>query len=558
MVERDFDVTSMTNRRVWRANRVCMGDIVERTVWAYPNKEALVALEGAYGDEENKRLTYRQANDKINQLANAFLAEGLNQGDRVLICASTSVETALVCLGVAKAGLVAVPINTMYSADLLEYVVKTAEARFVVLEAEFYPRVAEIIQRNNLKVGMTIPIGGGVVEGSKSFREFVAGQPIAEPEADIQPNDIYLIMFTSGTTAMPKGAMLSHLNCYLGFLDYGVSIARGTLLENEVIGLNAYPYYHIGGQKFTYSPICMGGKAVIVRSPYPHVMAEAITQEKITAVLTSPAGFYSMVELAEKEPDKYDLSSLRVAFHGWGPMRPDYEKRLRKLAPHVLVSSADGQTEHTAVDQRFWYHLWYEKFEKNAPATNYFGLSTPIQATTIMRADVDDVMTEPFEIGEKVMRGPTVMHAYYKDQDSTRKCFTPQGWLRGGDGGYLDEEGVTVFADRIKDVIKTGGENVVSGRVEEIVKMHPKVENAAVVGLSHKYWGEAVTACVVVKPGEELTAEELISYCKTRLSGFEVPKKVVFLEALPETVGGKIQKFRLREMYKDLYAGEEK
>lgn len=179
MVEKDFDVVSMTDRKVWRANRVCVGDIVERTIWSFPDKEAFIAMEGAYGDDENKLLTYRQADKKINQLANAFLAEGLKRGDKVLICASSSVEAALVCLGLAKAGLVAVPINIMYSADLLEYVIRASEPKFTVIEAEFYPRIADIFRRTYLKVGMTIPIGGEIVPESKSFREF-----IRRPERD--------------------------------------------------------------------------------------------------------------------------------------------------------------------------------------------------------------------------------------------------------------------------------------------------------------------------------------------------------------------------------------
>lgn len=559
MNRREFDVSSLIERRAWRGNRVCMGDIIERPTWCTPNKKAFIAMEGACHDQAFKELTYKQANEKANQIANALLAEGLKRGDTVLVVGTSSVELALTFLGTAKAGLTAVPINSRLASDVLDYLMaENSGAGFTIVEAASYtPALAEAMQKNNLKVGATIPIGGDAIPGSKSFSDFIQGQPTEEPEVDIQPNDIYLILYTSGTTAMPRGAMLSHLNCYLGNVDFAISSSRGLMLEDEIIGWNGYPYFHSGGQKFTYAPICMGGTVVISRVPYAEQIAEAITKYKVTTVLTSPSIFGNLCEMAESNPDKYDLTSLKVGFHGWGSMHPDIVKRLEKLCPGIIISCGDGQSEDTAVDQRFWHHRWWDKCVQN-PTTNYFGTSHPMRSSTIMKAEEDDSFTEPFEIGEKVMRSPTSMHGYYKDLETTQRVFTPKGWFRGGDGGYLDEDGLIVFADRIKDVIKSGGENVVSARVEAVINLHPKVAQTAVVGLPHARWEEAVTAFVILRKGETVSEKEIIDLCKANLAGFEVPKKVVFLEDLPETLvgSGKIQKFKLRQDYAGLYENE--
>lgn len=546
-----IDVLNLYNRRASnRWERVSVGDAFERVTWSFPHKEALVAWEGAYADKENKRLTYKRADEKANQFAHALLERGLQRGDRVLFYCANSVEFFLAQVGAAKAGLVAVPLNVMIAIDLMEYVIKTTEPKFLVVDGELYPRGEKVFKENGLEVGVTIPVGGGVAPGSKSFEEFIDGKPKSEPDVEIHGDDIFQILFTAGATALPKGAMQSHIYLYFCAIGWALSHARGIPTEVDYRVGVFYPIFHIACQGLVYSALLVGGTAVIARRPDPQVMAEVITQEKLTAIYGSPADFYRLADIYEQDPEKYDRNSLKVLFYGWSAFRPDYDQKFRKIfGEDLLIVGNDGQTE-CVYDTRMWHHKWYEKYAKNEPSVNYLGVPHPFYATTVM--DENGNICPPNVMGEKVMRSPVMMAGYYKNEEATREAFK-FGWLHGGDAAMYDDEGLLIMVDRYKDVIKSGGENVSSMRVEQILRMHPKVANAAVIGLPHEKWMEAVTACVVPKPGEKPTEEELIAYCREKLAGYETPKKVVFVEKLPETVGGKLQKYLLRNQYKDLY-----
>jgi acyl-CoA synthetase (AMP-forming)/AMP-acid ligase II len=303
----------------------------------------------------------------------------------------------------------------------------------------------------------------------------------------------------------------------------------------------------------TYAALLTGGTAVMTRRPDPVIIAEAITREKLTAVFASPADFYRLVDIYEQDPGKYDTGSLKVVSYGWGAFRPDYDQKFRKVfGRDLVIIGNDGQTE-CVYDNRMWHHKWYEKYAKNEPAVNYLGVPHPFYATTVMNEN--GRFCPPGVMGEKVMRSPGMMAGYYKNEEATREAFK-YGWFHGGDAAMYDEDGLLIMVDRYKDIIKSGGENVSSQRVENVLKIHPKVENAAVIGLPHEKWLEAVTACVVPRPGEKPTEEELITYCREKLAGYETPKKVIFVEKLPETVGGKLQKYLLRKEFQNIHKDE--
>ncbi|MFZ5631478.1 MAG: AMP-binding protein [Bacillota bacterium] len=546
-----FDVTSLFNRRaVNRYERVSVGDVMERVTWSFPDKEALIAWEGACAGEKTKRVTYRQADGMANQFANALLERGLKRGDRVLFYCASSVEFFLAQVGAAKAGLVAVPLNVMIAIDLLDYVIKHTEPKFLVVDAELYPRGEKVFRGNGLEVGVTIPIGGGAIQGSKSFADFINGKPKSEPEVEIHGDDIFQILFTAGTTALPKGVMHSHIYMYFCAIGWAMSHGRGVMTETDIRAGVFYPIFHIACQGMTYAALLSGGTALIARRPDPQAMIEAIDREKITWIFGSPADYYRIADIIEQNPGKYDLGSFKVAGYGWGAFRPDYDKKLRKIfGKDLLVIGNDGQTE-CVYDNRMWHHMWYEKYEKNEPAVNYLGVPHPFYATTVL--DDNGNICPPGVMGHKVMRSPVMMAGYYKNEEATREAFE-HGWFHGGDAAMYDEDGLLIMVDRYKDIIKSGGENVSSLRVEQVIRMHPKVANAAVIGIPHERWLEAVTACVIPKPGENPTEEELIAYCRERLAGYETPKNVVFMDKFPETVGGKIQKYILRKELQDLY-----
>lgn len=549
----NIDVSSFTNRRaVNRHERISVGDVFERITWSFPNKEAIVAWDGAFADPENQRITYKQADEKANKFANALLAQGLKRGDRVLFFCINSTEFFLAQVGAAKAGMVAVPVNIMMAPDLLSYVIQQVEPSFTIVDAELYPNAEKVFKENKLPVGVTIPIGGKVVDGSVSFNDFISASPVTEPDIEIHGDDIFQILFTAGTTAMPKGVMQSHIYMYFCAIGHAMTHTRGILTETDYIKGVFYPMFHIAAQGMTYSALFVGGTAVITRKPDAELMPEILSKEKITATFGSPHDFMRLADIIGENPEKYDTSFLKVISIGWGVFRPDYDLKLREIFGQDLVLIGyDGQTE-CVYDNRMWHHKWYEKYKKSAPRTNYLGVSHPFYATTVM--DMEGNICPPGVVGEKVMRSPVMMAAYYKNEEATREAFK-YGWLHGGDAAEYDDENLLIMVDRYKDIIKSGGENVSSVRVEQQLMLHPQVELAAVVGLKHEKWQEAVTGFVVLKKDSQNQPDEaeLIAFCKESLGGYEVPKKIIFISEIPQTVGGKMQKYILRDKYAEIY-----
>jgi acyl-CoA synthetase (AMP-forming)/AMP-acid ligase II len=548
-----IDVTSLYDRRADnRWDRVCVGDILERVTWSRPDQVAIVGWPGAFADPECERLTYRQANDIVNRFANGLLARGLHRGDRVLLVCENSVEAYLTKLATAKAGLVAVPVNPSLAPDVLGHLVALAEPSLVVVDAELWPRVSGALTAAGLRPDVSIPIGAGVIDGGVSFGQFISEQPETEPDTVVHGDDIWEILFTSGTTALPKGVMLSHSYAHMGAYSFALSLTRGLRVEADLRLCSFLPViYHVADQVLSLPAFLAGGSLVIGRKPVPQDMAAAVAREKVTALWGgSPQlvkGFAAeLVKGSGLTADPgLDASSLGVLVYGWGAVEPPVLDALKqRCAEQFLLVGIFGQTEAISC-HRFWPDVWQDKYLATAPAVNYVGIPNPLLASTVMDAEGRHLLDQPGVPGEAVYRSPAVASGYYRDQAATEEAFR-HGWFHSGDSCVVDEDGLRIMVDRYKDIIKSGGENVSSLRVEAVLHQHPDVAKAAVVGLPHDRWGEAVTAIVVPEAGRDPGADELIAFCRQRLAGFESPKAIVFADALPETVGGKVLKYKLR------------
>ncbi len=449
-----FDVTSLYNRRADnRWDRIALGDTLERMTWSYPNQEALISWEGAYADKENERLTYRQCNDKANQFANALLEKGLKRGDRIVTFGLNSAEHFLVQAGAAKAGVVLVPINVMIAPDVIDFIIKQVEPRMAVVDAQLYLRADKVLKDNKVEVAVTIPIGGDVVAGSKSFKDFISGKSITEPDVKIHGDDIVQILYTSGTTAWPRGVMLSHIYMYWVSIGHAMTMSRGAgvLTELDYRTGNYYPMFHIAAQGMIWSALMIGGTSLIARLPDAKVMCESITREKLTTVFGGPIDYSRIVDLYEQNPGKYDASTLRVCPCGWGPIPPSVDKRLRKIfGQDLVILSYDGQTE-CVYDTRGWHHKFYETYEKCSPSLNYLGVSHAFYATRVI--DEKGNTCPPGVPGEKVMQSPGMMAGYYKNEEATREAFK-FGWFHGGDACQYDENGLIIMVDRFNRMLK--------------------------------------------------------------------------------------------------------
>lgn len=551
-----IDVTSLRHRRAdQRWNRTAVGDMLERMTWSYPDRVALAGAPGAYGDARYASVTYRDADATANRFAHALHARGLQPGQVVAVICENSVEAFLAKLGTAKSGLVVAPINPSLAADVVTDILERIEAQLVVVDAEVWPAVAPAVAAAGLRADVTIEIGGPPVAGSVGFSAFVADQPATEPEVGIHGDDIWELLFTSGTTAMPKAVMLSHTSATLGGYGFALSLTRGLRIEDELVLCSYLPLiYHVGDNPFGLGTFAAGGTLVLGRRPEPARIAETVAAFGVTALWAgSPQLLRGVAEVLAAEPERYPAGSLRVIVYGWAALHPEVLATLERVcAPDLLVVGIFGQTECIPC-HRFWPARYEQTYRATAPALNYVGVPSSLLASQVMAADGTTLAGRSGVPGEAVYRSPVIMAGYYKDPEATRHALR-SGWFHSGDSCVYDDTGLRIMVDRYKDIIKSGGENVSSLRVEAVLVQHPAVARAAVIGLPHDHWGEAVTAVVVPRPGATVDPGELIGYCRVRLAGFEAPKGVIVVDELPETVGGKVLKYRLRARHSGFYS----
>lgn len=551
---RSLDVESLFDRRAdARWDRTCVGDVLERVTWSRPDQVAITGWAGAFATPEFERLTYRRADEVVNRVAQGLLARGLRRGDRVLLLCENSVEAYLLKLGVAKAGMVNVPLNPSLATDVLTRLVALTEPRFAVVDAELWPAVRPALEAADLPVDVTIGIGGGPVAGSLPFPDFLAGASPEEPATVVHGDDIWELLFTSGTTALPKGVMLSHTYAHMGAYAFALSLTRGVPVEADLVLCSFLPViYHVADQVLSLPAFLAGGRLVIGRRPVPAEMAAAVRRERVTALWGGSPQLVKAFAAALGDAEA-EAASLRVVVYGWGAVEPGVRARLKeRCGRDLLLVGIFGQTE-AIICHRFWPDREEAKYLEGGPGTNYVGIPNPLLASTVLDLDGSDLRGKPGTPGEAVYRSPAVCAGYYRDPAATEEAFRG-GWFHSGDSCVVDDDGLRIMVDRYKDIIKSGGENVSSLRVEAVLHEHPQVARAAVVGLAHERWGEAVTAVVVRQPGATVTEDELLAFARGRLAGFETPKAVVFADALPETVGGKVLKYRLRAAMADLYA----
>jgi long-chain acyl-CoA synthetase len=518
-----------------RIARIALGDLIHRAARRFGPKAAIV--------DRERRLSFAELNANSNRFANYLLSTPAVPGGRIGMLCNNSVEMVVAFTGIQKAGLVWVPINTGLYASAIENIVEHAEIHYLVVDGDLYarPSTMEIVSRRKLRCIVLSPAADLTVSTpSILYTDVIATMPDTLPDVDIGSDDLAQIMYTSGTTGRQKGVMHSHASVYSALMS---NIAELGANSNDVASC-VFPMFHVSQHVVSMTFWIVGGTVHLDRSFDVDNCLEAVGSSRITVMVALPMMYVAILNHPRRSA--YDLSSLRLCVYAMAPMpQPILVRLIEEVCPNFALCS--GQTEMYAITTMFKPEQQLRRFGP------YWGVSAYVNETAIMDDEGNLLGNE--KIGEIVHRGPNVMLGYYKDEEATRHA-QAFGWHHTGDLGMFDSDGQLLFVDRKKDMIKSGGENVSSQRVEEVLLRHASVANAAVVGLPHFRWSEAVTAFVLLKPGADINVDDLNRHCRSLLGNFEVPKKFVVLETLPMTSTGKIQKALLRDAYRDAYAAE--
>jgi long-chain acyl-CoA synthetase len=509
-------------------SRVALGDTLHRSARKFGGRTALI--------DGGQRFTYAQLDAASNRFAHHLLASGLEAGDKVAMICNNSIQFMIAAYGILKAGLIWVPVNTMLAAGDIGYILEHSEAALAVVDDQLHanPALREVFDQLQLPVRLCELAGPADFGVMQSLRDM----PATLPGVIIDERDLALIMYTSGTTGRPKGAMHSHRSVQAALVS---NVANMGIVAADVF-TGILPLFHCAQFALAGSALMAGASMVLQRGFDSTALLEALARERVTVMVALPLMYGAL--LAHPERSHRDLSALRLCVYAMAPMaQPMLRRLIAEVCPNFALGS--GQTEI------FPMTMYFHPDEQLRRFGNYWGQPCLVNELAIMAPD--GTLLGRGEIGEIVHRGPNVMLGYFKDPEATAQA-RRYGWHHTGDLGMLDDDGQLLFKDRMKDMIKTGGENVASVKVEEVLLRHPAVANAAVVGVPHPQWGEGIAAFVVLKPGAQCDSSELQQHCRAHLAGFEVPKHVGLIDKMPTTSTGKIQKHVLRHANQALFA----
>ncbi len=512
-------------------SRLLLGEMIARNSRKFPDKEALI-----FGET---RLTYKQFNARINQQAHALLDLGIKKGSKVAILSFNCNQFMEAYFALAKIGGVAVPLNFRLHPEELKYITDNSDAEaFIVGEA--FLQTVEGIRKGLPKVKDYISITGKPEEGMLHFETWIAKYPDDEPLILVDEDDPAFIMYTAGTTGRPKGAVITHKNeMALWMLATALVLSEPVFSDlGNARAFAAPPVFHLAAFGYCQFAFLMGITVVLPTEVFnPEYIMKTIEKESINSIILIPAMANFLLLLPDI--DKYDTSSLEFWGTSGAILPTEIRKRIMKQFPNVKIFDFFGMTEMSGLVSGLAHS------ESQGRETSV-GKALPFIEIRVVDDKDNDVPVGV--VGEAIYRGPSVLKEYYKNPQATAEAMRG-GWFHSGDLVRRDEEGYLYILDRKKDMIISGGENIYPAEIEEVLYKHPKILECAVIGVHDEEWGESVKAVVVRKQGEDLTAEEVVEFCKGHLASYKKPKSVDFVDVLPRNALGKVLKTVLREQY---------
>ncbi|MBW2003370.1 MAG: long-chain-fatty-acid--CoA ligase [Deltaproteobacteria bacterium] len=508
-----------------------IGDLIARGAKYYPDKLATVF--------KDVRLTYKELNDRVNVVGNAILSAGIRKKDRVGIICHNSHFYQELFFGTAKTGAVFTTINWRLAPRELEFIINDAEVKLLFVADRYWAQI-EPIKDKLSTIEQYIMIGESV-PGTISYEDFIGSSSADEINIEIDQHDTFWQLYTSGTTGRPKGVMLTHSNLYA---DAAHNIIGNRLNRDDVVWCQIYPMFHIA-LKFVIIIAYVQGTCIILEKFDLKELCEMIEQEKCNYLVMVPTMWQSFIDYPDL--DKHDLSGLKYCGYSSSPMPVGLIKRLMKTFPDITFFQTYGLTESGSS----LTILPADQHVMDGPehiVKRLGSLGRPMTGVDVRVVDEQDRDCPPGKIGEIIGRGDNIMKGYWKLPGETKNTLK-DGWLYTGDMGYWDEYGYIYMADRKKDMIISGGENIYPNEVEQIIREINGVIDVAVIGVPDDIWGEAVKAIIIKAHDSELNEEDVIRYCSQNIASYKKPKSVDFVSDFPRGPTRKVLKRKLRENY---------
>jgi len=524
------DLSGVDSLEANLATRVSVGDALTRVARVFGDREAIF--------DRGTPITYARLDAAAESLGHALLDAGIERQQPVAMLMFDGWKLLATYFACAKSGLVAMPVNIVLTAADIEWILCDSGAAVVVAEAPFVPLLEAVLPKlDSVKTVIVVDADPGEIAGRPVERwEVLASRaPNGRVEVAVDDRDCVQCLYTSGTTSMPKGVLTSHVSVMIGGLTNAL-LQGGSWGAEPATLLNVLPLFHTTGLNALVLPTLMTGGRVVLPGRFdPVEMLDAIERHGVTHAMLLPIMWKALVDVNEHAPR--ELGSVRLCIYAMAQMPADVLDRVDATFPNAAVVLGSGQTEVVPATVLQWPEHRHTKPGSWGP---------PVPTVEVAIMGPDGTVLPPGETGEIVYRGPHVCSGYWNNADANSKAFS-HGWFHSGDIGHVDDEGVVWFTDRLKDIIKTGGENVSSIEVERVVANVPGVLECSVIGVPDERWGEAVCVAVVPAPdaGEGLE-DRIIDHARATLAGFRVPKRVVLLDALPKTATGKTRKHELR------------
>ena len=512
-----------------------ISDLLAWSARRYPEEECVVEVDP--GLNYRKSLTYRQFDRRVNMVANALLDAGLKKGDRVLHFMKNRIEWMESYFGIIRVGALVIPLNFRFTGADLEYVAKIIAPSITIVEDELLGIVTDIDSYQDI-FGRLICVGDNVPEAMKGYEAFIANHAVSSPDIKISEEDDLGIYFTSGTTGLPKPIVYTHKNLYTTAVSNGFTIPLPPN-HNSVIYC---PFYHTATLFFWLPSLFQGGKATILLKFTLHNLLKTVEQERGTEVNIPMPHCVDLImaqQTGQINVKDYDLSSWWLINTGAQPYPPKVLKDMTDLLPTVGIQHGFGISEGGGATLT---RLPPEEILKKPGS-----VGKPSVMVDAKVVDNNGHELPPGEVGEFVIKGERVMKAYYKNPEATAEAIK-DGWLYTGDIARMDQDGYFYIVDRKKDVVISGGENVYPVEVENVLMTHPKIMEASVIGTPDEKWGERVTAVVKLKPGEEMTQDELFEWRREMFPTYNRPRRIEFGE-IPKSPTNKVLKHELRLQY---------